>query len=208
MKKNLTLLAMCMLLGANAQEDSVESKLIKNGFYVETFAGIASTDFNDGDTGFGLKLGNIWYFGESDFWRPGFKTVWFRGAAYFGDNGSTVQGSILNVGFANIVEFKPNLGLEANINFGYNVLYAENNYIGGHDFTGGGVMINPEIKFRYNILAIGIDFVFSNVTDYRDENYYNHGNSNQTAPLPYYYNDGNKPKTGLTAINLTIGAKF
>lgn len=219
MKKIFTLLAICMFIGANAQEDSM---LIKNGFYVETFAGIASTDFNDGDTGFGVKLGNVWYFGSSNLWRPGFKTVWFRGSAYFGDNGPTIQGSILNVGFANIIEFKPNLGLEVNLNFGYNLVYVENDksydYYNGYytetiysndEFTGGGIMFNPEIKFRYNVLAIGLDFVFTKVTEYSDtydnDYYYNNGPND-----PIFYNNTNKikRKTGLTTINLTIGAKF
>ena len=201
MKKIFTLLAICLFVGANAQDEAVESKLIKNGMYIESFAGIASTDFSNGNTGFGVKLGNVWYFGSSDFWRPGFKTVWFRGSAYFGDNGSIVQGSILNVGFANIIELKSNLGLEANINVGYNIVYSENDYIGGNDFTGGGVMINPELKFRYNVLAIGLDFVFSKVIEYgnydEDEGYVGLGMHNLI-----------KRETGLTAINLTIGAKF
>jgi len=220
MKKIFTLLAICMFVGANAQEDSVESKLIKNGFYVETFVGTATTDYTDGTTGGGLKLGNVWYFGESDFWRPGFKTVWFRGAAYFGDNDVIVQGSVMNVGFANIIEFKPNLGLEVNINVGYNVVYVDNErsydyYNGsynqtmysGDEFTGGGVMINPELKFRYDVLAIGLDFVFSKVNEYSD-NYYDGGYYNTNDP--YYYNNLNniERKTGLTAINLSIGAKF
>lgn len=209
MKKIFTLLAICMFIGANAQEDSM---IIKNGFYVDTFAGIASTDFNDGDTGFGVKLGNVWYFGSSDLWRPGFKTVWFRGSAYFGDNGSTVQGSVLNVGFANIIEFKPNLGLEANINFGYNFVYSENRFTGGSDFTGGGIMFNPEIKFRYNVLAIGLDFVFTKVTEYSDyydnDYYYSNEFTNPGDPLFYGNTNDIKRKIGLTTINLTIGAKF
>jgi len=214
MKKIITLLAICMFVGANAQVEEVESKLIKNGFYVETFVGTATTDFTDSSAGGGLKLGNVWYFGESDFWRPGFKTVWFRGAAYFNNDEVTVQASILNVGFANIIEFKPNIGLEANINIGYNIViinsddygYYNNGYNSNNnyydDFTGGGVMINPEIKFRYNVLSIGLDFVFSNVTDYNDYNYY------YNNPDPIYLDGYIKRKTGLTAINFTIGAKF
>jgi len=220
MKKIITLLAICMFVGVNAQEDSVESNLIKNGFYVETFVGTATADFTDSLVGGGIKLGNVWYFGESDFWRPGFKTVWFRGATYFGDGDVIVQGSVLNVGFANIIEFKPNLGLEVNINVGYNVVYAsdENSYdyyngattYSGDDFTGGGLMVNPEIKFRYNVLAIGLDFVFTNIKEYSDYNdgYYNSGYYNPSDPV--FYNNSNdfRRKTGLTAINLTIGAKF
>ncbi|PHS10732.1 MAG: hypothetical protein COA88_00140 [Kordia sp.] len=207
MKKIFTLLAICLFIGANAQDEAVDSKLIKNGFYVESFGGIVTTDFNKGDSGFGLKLGNVWYFGSSDLWRPGFKTVWFRGATYFGDNGSTVQGSILNVGFANIIEFKPNLGLEANINFGYNIIYSENRYTGGSDFIGGGMMFNPELKFRFNVLAVGLDFVFTKAREFGDDDdydsYYDY-NSNTYIN----YNDSIKRKVGLTAINLSIGAKF
>jgi len=208
MKKIFTLLTICLFIGANAQDEAVESKLIKNGMYVESFGGIVSTDFNDGDSGFGLKLGNVWYFGSSDLWRPGFKTVWFRGSAYFGDNGSTVQGSLLNVGFANIIEFKPNLGLEANINLGYNIVYSENRHAGGSDFTGGGVMFNPEIKFRYNVLAIGLDFVFTKVTEYSDQTEYNWDGQFTSDPAFNNSNNNFKRKTGLTTINLTIGAKF
>jgi len=61
---------------------------MKSGFYVDTFIGTATTDFKtDNDLGFGVKLGNVWYFGSNETWRPGVKTVWFRGSAYFGDTG-------------------------------------------------------------------------------------------------------------------------
>ena len=238
MKKIFTLFSIFMFIGANAQDEAVESKLIKNGFYVETFVGTADTEFTDGLAGGGLKLGNVWYFGSSDFWRPGFKTVWFRGAGYLSDKDAIIQGSIMNVGFANIIEFTPNLGLEANINVGYNIVYTSNDrdyyydnnyyynntYNNGYnnnvynnrydsDFTGGGVMINPEIKFRYHILSIGLDFVFSNVKEYSDQTEYNWNGHYTSDPTPldnYYYNSRNRIKreTGLTAINLTIGAKF
>jgi len=224
MKNIFTILAICLFIGANAQDGEIESKLIKNGFYVETFVGTATTDFTDSSIGGGVKLGNVWYFGSSNFWRPGFKTVWFRGSTYFNEDDAIVQGSILNVGFANIIEFKHNLGLEANINFGYNIVYTANDrdyyynsngYYNNHyddDFTGGGIMINPEIKFRYNVLAIGLDFVFSNIKEYSDHDDYYYNEFNNTSD-PHFYNNSNyrneiKRKTGLTAINLTIGAKF
>jgi len=208
MKKIFTLLAICLFIGTSAQDDEVDSKLIKNGMYVESLGGIVSTDFNKGDLGLGLKLGNVWYFGSSDLWRPGFKTVWFRGSTYFGDNGSTIQLSLLNVGFANIIEFKPNLGLEANINLGYNIVYSENRHTGGSDFIGGGMMLNPELKFRFNVLAIGFDFVFTKAREYgnndHNSSYYDY-NSNTYI---YTNNTTLRRKIGLTAINLSIGAKF
>lgn len=211
MKKKFTLLTIVIFICANAQEGTVDSKLIKNGMYVESFAGVAATDFTDGNLGIGLKFGNVWYFGSSDFWRPGFKTVWFRMAGYFGEDGTTVQGSILNVGFANIIEFKQNFGLEANINFGYNFIHDNNDnykdynqYYDDDVFWGGGIMINPEIKFRYHILAIGIDFVFSNAINYDDHYNYNYNNSD---PL-FYYNKELRRETSFTAINISVGVKF
>lgn len=209
MIKIFTLLAICMCIEANAQEDAVESKLIKNGMYVDSFVGIATTDYSDRNIGYGLKLEHMWYFGESNIWRPGLKTVWLRGAAYIGDNHERIiQGSILNIGFSNIIEFKQNLGLEANINLGYNIVYIENEFTHSDDyFTGGGMMINPEVKIRYKIFAVGLDFVFTNITEYgytEDNNLYYNTTSG------HYYNVYNSPikKTGLTAINFTIGVKF
>jgi hypothetical protein len=214
MKKIFTFLAICMFIGANAQEEAVASNQIKNGFYIESLVGTATADYTDGSTGLGLKLGSVWYFGEDDFWRPGLKTVWFRGATYFGEDEFILQASVANIGFANIFEFKHNIGLEANINFGYHLVYIDNdtrydNYNSrnpyNEEFTGGGILINPEIKFRYNVLSIGLDFVFSKVKEYNSDNdgYYDYN-------LDTYISSNNflKRKTAFSAINLTFGAKF
>ena len=186
-----------------------DSKILKNGFGVETFIGTASTDYSSGDFGGGVKLANYWYFGGSDIWKPGLKSTWFRGATYFGDDVLTLQGSVLNVGFANVFEFKPNIGLEVNLNVGYNVVIGifdeyDNNYIGGYyddyeidNFAGGGILFNPEIKFRYNVFAIGLDFAFTNVTEFDEKERYN----------GFYY-DNYTRDTPFSSVNLTIGAKF
>ena len=63
MKKTLfTLIAMVCLTITNAQEQEVDSKILKNGFNVETFIGTATTDYSSSDFGAGLKLANYWYF--------------------------------------------------------------------------------------------------------------------------------------------------
>lgn len=209
MKKTLfTLLAMVCLTLTVAQE--TESKILKNGFGVESFIGTATTDYSGGDLGVGIKLANYWYFGGTGKWKGGLKSTWFRGATYFGDNVTTIQGSVLNVGFANVFEFSPNIGLEVNLNVGYNVVigifdgyydvyyggfYSDNYY--DEDFAGGGILFNPEIKFRYNVLAIGLDFAFTNVTEFSENEYYN------GSYYEYYTRD-----TPFSSINFTIGAKF
>ena len=208
----LVSLAFCAFLFSNAQEKSGSSKLTKNGLFIDTFVGIAQTDSSSSTTfsstsgiGGGLKFGNIWYFGSNDMWKPGFKTTWLRAGAYFGDEKIKFQGSVLNVGFANIIKFTKEIGIEANVNAGYNVYVSLDNtdYNGStymdstNDFAGGGIMLNPEIKFRYNVLAVGLDFVFSKITSFESESFGYAGSSN-TSTI----------KTDFTAINLTIGAKF
>lgn len=203
--KIITALAVVSFIFCNAQEGVTESKILKNGFGVETFIGTASTDYSSGDVGGGVKLANYWYFGDSATWRPGLKSTWFRGATYFGDDVLTLQGSVLSVGFANAFDFGNNIGLEANLNVGYNVVinifdsyydeYYDDYY--DDDFVGGGILFNPEIKFRYNVLAVGLDVVFTNVTEYQEQERYN----------GFYY-DNYTRDTPFSSVNLTIGAKF
>lgn len=204
MKKTLvTLLSVISFALANAQE--TDSKLLKNGFGVESFIGAATTDYSGGDIGVGIKLANYWYFGGTEKWKGGLKSTWFRGATYFGSDVLTIQASVLNVGFANVFEFKPNIGLEVNLNLGYNVVIGVydgyyNDYYNDYysnDFAGGGILFNPEVKFRYNVFAIGLDFAFTKVTEYSEEEYFN------GSYYEYYKRD-----TPFTAINFTFGAKF
>lgn len=181
-----------------------DSKILKNGFALETFIGTGATDYSSGNFGAGIKLANYWYFGDSATWRPGLKSTWFRGATYFGDD-LTIQGSVLNVGFANAFDFGNNIGLEANLNVGYNVVinifdsYYDEFYDDYYDddFVGGGIMFNPEIKFRYNVLAVGLDFVFTKVTEYQD----------QERDNGFYYENYTRD-TSFSSVNLSIGAKF
>ena len=65
------------------------------------------------------------------------------------------------------------------------------------DFIGGGMLFNPEIKFRYNVLAIGLDFAFTKVTEYSEEEFFN------GFDYEHYTRD-----TPFSSVNLTIGAKF
>lgn len=203
------LLVAAVILGsalsfAQEADSNLDSKILKNGFGVETFIGTATTDYSSGNFGGGVKLANYWYFGGSGAWKPGLKSTWFRGATYFGDDVLTLQGSVLNVGFANAFDFGNNIGLEVNLNVGYNVVIGifdayDDDYIGGYDedFAGGGILFNPEIKFRYHVLAIGLDFAFTNVTEFDDQEHYN------GFYYEYYTRD-----TAFSSVNLTIGAKF
>ena len=111
------------------------------------------------------------------------------------------------MGFANVFEFTDNIGLEANINIGYNIVYVENDFsytntfgstsYYNDEFVGGGFVFNPELKFRYNVLAVGLDMIFTKARDYDTEYDY--------TTDTYLWN-GNK--INFSSINFTIGAKF
>ena len=205
MKKYLVVLLFSISFWSNAQQS--DDKITKNGFYVESVIGTATTDYNSSALGGGIKLGNVWYFGSNETWKPGVKSVWFRGTTYFDESDVIVQASVANIGFANILKFNESIGMELNLNVGYNLVYNSvdyyNNsgyssyYSSSDDFVGGGIMFNPEVKFRYKVLAVGLDMVFSNVTSYSEDSYFNGS-----------YDVYSTPETSFTSINLSIGAKF
>lgn len=109
-----------------------------------------------------VRLGNKWYFNQNDKWRTGLQVNWFRFGIYI--DGENVGESLflgpkmftpLNIGWTNVLKFTDNIGLEANITGGGN-LNIDLDY--GEIFT--GYTINPEVKFRWNKLAIGLDYFF------------------------------------------------
>lgn len=205
--KKLIILPLLLLCTSLTYAQNSDSKILKNGFGIESFVGFATTDFSDDNFGLGLKVSNTWYFGNNDAWKPGLKANWFRFATYFGANELDLQIALPHVGFANAFEFTPNVGLELNLNVGYNIVGFFNdtgyyNYHAGYyddfdDFVGGGIFLNPEIKFRYNILAVGLDVVLSKINEYSTQEYYN------GSYYEYYRRD-----TPFSAVNISFGVKF
>ncbi len=205
--KKLIILPLLLLCTTLSYAQNTDSKILKNGFGVESFIGFASSDYSDNNFGLGLKIANTWYFGNNEVWKPGLKANWFRFATYFGDNDLYFHIALPHIGFANAFEFSNDIGMEVNLNVGYNLVgYNDNREYydssgmfihDGEDFFGGGILFNPEIKFRYNVLAVGLDVVFSKVNEYSSEERYNGS-----------YYETYRRDTPFTAINLSIGAKF
>ena len=106
-----------------------------------------------------LVIGNKWYFGNSEKWRPGFQLNWAR----IGINIDPINPfrviidpksiSPVNVGMCNIFKFSENMGLEFNFTTGLN-LELDLDY----GRVAPGLAITPELKFRYNNLAVGLDY--------------------------------------------------
>ena len=107
-----------------------------------------------------LVIGNKWYFGSSEKWRPGLQLNWARiGINIDPDDPISIfigpkNLSPVNVGMCNIFKFSESMGLEVNFTAGLNVEIGLDDI---DDFT-PGLAVSPELKFRYNKLAVGIDY--------------------------------------------------
>ena len=142
-----------------------------------------------GNISISFRFGNKWYFGSNEKWRPGLQVNWLRLGIYIdpSDPISVLIGpktfSLLNLGYANAIKFNETMGLEANITGGLNF------EIDLDDVNlNTGIMINPEVKFRMNNLAIGFDY--GRIQGFENNN-----------------NNGNN-KRDYNIFSLSIGAKF
>lgn len=182
------LLIIGLMIGStlNAQDH----KTTKNGFYFETLLGVSSYGSSEAvtvgettpayltETGFsyGLKLGNKFYFGdESSDFRIGIDANWFgfhgtqvniTNINSFGTGGSysynALNFSFVNPGIGVAMKLTDEMGLDANLNFGPNVMVAYSGDLsdGGAGF---GLKVGPQVKWHYNILAVGLEYRYSSV---------------------------------------------
>ena len=108
-----------------------------------------------------LRIGSKFYFGAREKWRPGVQATWLRLGIYIDPDDplfSVVAGpktfSICNVGMTNVFKFTDRIGMEANVTGGYNMeVYPDDG-----TFT-SGIATTAEVKFRYNRLAVGLDYM-------------------------------------------------
>jgi hypothetical protein len=102
--------------------------------------------------GFGLKLGNKWYFGKNKKYRPGFTATWLRvDFQSLGVDQNNFSFSLLpNIGFINAFKFNQNMGIEVNMNTGLKLIFVPNRIF-------FAAAINPNVKLRYKALTVGID---------------------------------------------------
>lgn len=132
-----------------------------------------------------LRLGNKWYFGSNEKWRPGIQATYLKLGLYVNpDAYAPGRNSISlgNVGFANAFKLKENIGLEANANVGLTLMNILPPW--SYNTPAAGINYGVEVKFRYKALAVGLDYS-------RMEANFN---------LPRY--------TSMDVISVTIGAKF
>lgn len=182
----------------NNETESVSSgsSIMKRGFFLDIMPGYGyyTSDYTGLSTfgyAFSARLGNKFYFGKSDFYRPGIQIVWGR----LGFISSSVPESFgiffapVNVGFTNLIAFNENMGLEFNYNMGID--------LHGDGLATGSIPIgwvyNPTVKFRIHKFAVGIDILYANpIGD---------GAVNYEGSVLYY-------DTGYYQYGVTAGLKF
>lgn len=136
------------------------SIIMKNGFFINGSIGggtISSNPYGN----IGLEFGNKWYFGNNKHYRPGIQVTWVNFNFFIPS--FTLTLSPVNVGFSNLFEFKQNYGLEVNIDAGYRLFINTTSNTTNEDDFVHGVCFNPEVKFRYKRLAVGVE---ANLTTY------------------------------------------
>ena len=156
--------------------------VLKSGFFIEGLTngivtrlpsfsyykgyGIARSDRG---AGLGFRMGNRFYFGRSTKYRPGMNLNYLRFQMFLTQKTFLMSFAPIGVGFANLVNFNDKMGLEANFNVMLNFLFPftrrdyRNGYIGdgGNADAYWGLIFGPTVKFRYKVLAVGVDLGYS-----------------------------------------------
>lgn len=106
-----------------------------------------------------VRLGNKWYFGSNEKWRPGIQVTYFKLGLYLNPN-ATNPGrnsiSLGNVGFANAFKFNEKIGMEVNANVGFTAMNVLPPFFNNSPVA--GLNYGLEVKFRYKALAVGLDY--------------------------------------------------
>lgn len=143
------------------REKRDKDRLLEPGMFIDLMAGYArfgtQTSYKNDFYGLSVKLGNKWYFGKNEKYRPGIQATWIRFGAYSTslDPRDISKGyfSVLNLGFANVIKFKDNVGMEINLNVGPTILETPI----GNNSGRFGLLYGLELKYRLGKLALGID---------------------------------------------------
>lgn len=110
----------------------------------------------DNSFSLGFRISNKFYFDATPKWRTGIQVSYVRLNMRMSDAIDPFQSfsiSPMHFGTANIIRLNDNLGLEANFLFGLTL--SVDNYF-GNGYT--GFTFNPEVKLRYKVLAVGLDY--------------------------------------------------
>jgi len=118
-----------------------------------------------------LRISNKFYFDVKKKWRTGIMFNWVRLGFTTGLSGPEPSGflniSPLNIGTCNVIKLSEKTAIEAN--FGAGLMLS----IGANESELASLNLNPEVKFRYKVFAVGLDYIHSQAFGNQNENRYN-----------------------------------
>lgn len=152
-------------------ENGSSNRFFNNGFYIDGMIGLGDISFvkngvnnnttiSDQNLSFGVRFGSKFYFGSKEKYRFGINLTWASLTGTISESGyNHVFFSPANFGPAFVYKFKEQIGLEVNSSVGMAISNIYQNDL--------GIRYGIDVKWRFNGLAIGIDYnrcdnVFSN----------------------------------------------
>lgn len=136
-----------------------DNKMSKNGYFIDFMLGAGSTTELLGVAFVpGFRMGNRFYSKNNSMFKPGFSLNYARVQVGLSPGSSYYFASInpVGVGFASITQFTDEFGMEVNFDAMVNIFVSNSS----QEASAGG-LISPNVKFRYNSLAVGIDLAFA-----------------------------------------------
>lgn len=112
-----------------------------------------------------FRIGHKWMFGQSSTYRPGLQVQWMKiGLNLNPDQGyASYSLSPLNIGLTNAIRFNEKHGMEINATGGFSAVnlnpftLLSGGNLGGSDGD-FGYTFGAEIKYRFNVLSVGLDY--------------------------------------------------
>lgn len=133
------------------------NKLTKNGYFIDALLGFGSSSSTGLSFVPGIKMGTKFMKNKGGSYIRGFQLVYARAQVAFNGFGfNWANISPFGVGYTSIIIFSEDVGLEINANVMLNI----NPVLKPNSTSSipyGGFLFNPEVKFRYKALAVGID---------------------------------------------------
>lgn len=164
------------------QPNLLTNDVLKSGFFIEGLTNGIVTRLpsfgyyksygrarSDRGAGLGFRMGSRFYFGNSTKYRPGMNLNYLRFQMFLTQKTFLMSFAPIGLGFANLINFNDEMGLEVNFNVMINFLFPFTRkdyrvgYFGDGDNADAywGLIFGPTVKFRYKILAVGLDMGYS-----------------------------------------------
>lgn len=110
-----------------------------------------------------FRIGHKWMFGKGEKYRPGLQVQWMKVGIHLNPEGGYASYALspLNIGLTNVFKLNDKHAIEANVTGGFTVLNFNpfSTIIGnGSPNAHTGYSFGGELKYRFNVLAVGVDF--------------------------------------------------